>query len=74
MASLSRWSALLWPKISHRSKMPGETMLYLFELIHEMHGVGHALIVRVMQSLRQDLVHDPIVAFEPLASDDCLRR
>lgn len=31
--------------------MPGETLLYLFEFIHEKHGVGHALIVRVMQAL-----------------------
>lgn len=51
--------------------MPSETLLYLFELIHEMHGVGHALVVRVVQALRQDLVYDPIVALKALALEDC---
>lgn len=71
MASLSRWSALLWSKISHRRKLPSVTLLYLFELIHEMHGEGHALIVRVVQALRQDLIYDPVVTLRPLASEDC---
>lgn len=50
--------------------MPSETLQYLFELIHEVHGVSHALIVRVVQALRQNLVYYPIVAFKPLALED----
>ena len=44
------------------------TFDYLLELVHQVHAVGHAFFAFILQTLREYLLEDPVIASSFLSS------